>query len=247
MKRVDESMEFANTMAAKEGEEAKRRAATSQTVVVSILGICLLGGSGLAFLGIRGVNRVLRQIVRELSEGAAQVASAAGQVSASSHSLAQGSSEQAASLQETSASSNEIHSMAQKNGENSRVVADLMTQSQLKFAQTNRSLDQSLMAMDEINTQSDKIAKIIKVIDEIAFQTNILALNAAVEAARAGEAGMGFAVVADEVRNLAQRCAQAAKDTAALIEESVVKSNNGRVKVDEVAAAIRAITKIQPM
>jgi methyl-accepting chemotaxis protein/methyl-accepting chemotaxis protein-1 (serine sensor receptor) len=81
------------------------------------------------------------------------------------------------------------------------------------------------------------------VIDEIAFQTNILALNAAVEAARAGEAGMGFAVVADEVRNLAQRCAQAAKDTAALIEESIVKSNDGKNKVDQVAVAIRAITE----
>jgi methyl-accepting chemotaxis protein/methyl-accepting chemotaxis protein-1 (serine sensor receptor) len=87
------------------------------------------------------------------------------------------------------------------------------------------------------------VAKIIKVLDEIAFQTNILALNAAVEAARAGEAGMGFAVVADEVRNLAQRCAQAAKDTAALIEESIVKSNDGKTKVDQVAVAIRAITE----
>ena len=97
--------------------------------------------------------------------------------------------------------------------------------------------------MGDIKHSSDKIAKIIKVIDEIAFQTNILALNAAVEAARAGEAGMGFAVVADEVRNLAQRCAQAAKDTAALIEESIAKSNDGKSKVDQVAAAIRAITE----
>ncbi|MCC6391421.1 MAG: methyl-accepting chemotaxis protein, partial [Bryobacterales bacterium] len=101
----------------------------------------------------------------------------------------------------------------------------------------------SVVAMGEINTQSDKISKIIKVIDEIAFQTNILALNAAVEAARAGEAGMGFAVVADEVRNLAQRCAQAAKDTASLIEESIAKSNDGKVKVDQVASMIRAITE----
>jgi methyl-accepting chemotaxis protein len=97
--------------------------------------------------------------------------------------------------------------------------------------------------MGDIKASSDKVAKIITVIDEIAFQTNILALNAAVEAARAGEAGMGFAVVADEVRNLAQRCAQAAKDTAALIEESIAKSNDGKVKVDQVAVAIRAITE----
>jgi methyl-accepting chemotaxis protein len=135
--------------------------------------------------------------------------------------------------------------MARKNTENSRSAAELVGQSQQKFVETNQSLGQMVVAMNEINASSDKIGKIIKVIDEIAFQTNILALNAAVEAARAGEAGMGFAVVADEVRNLAQRCAQAAKDTAALIEESIAKSNDGKVKVDQVAGAISAITAEQ--
>jgi len=98
--------------------------------------------------------------------------------------------------------------------------------------------------MGEIKNSSDRISKIIKTIDEIAFQTNILALNAAVEAARAGEAGMGFAVVADEVRNLAQRAAQAAKDTASLIEESIAKSGDGKTKVDQVAVAIHAVTEV---
>jgi methyl-accepting chemotaxis protein/methyl-accepting chemotaxis protein-1 (serine sensor receptor) len=171
------------------------------------------------------------------------VASAAGQISSSSQSLAQGASEQAASLEETSAASEEINSMARKNAENSQAANALVTESQRKFTETNHSLETMVVAMGDIKTSSDKVAKIIRVIDEIAFQTNILALNAAVEAARAGEAGMGFAVVADEVRNLAQRCAQAAKDTAALIEESIGKSNEGKVKVDQVAVAIRAITE----
>jgi methyl-accepting chemotaxis protein len=97
--------------------------------------------------------------------------------------------------------------------------------------------------MKEIDGSSHKIARIIKVIDEIAFQTNILALNAAVEAARAGEAGLGFAVVADEVRNLAQRCAQAARDTAALIEESISTAGDGNAKLDQMAGAVRSMTQ----
>jgi len=223
-------------------ERASATQAKARWLATALISLTLLVGAIVLFV-VRMIDRSLTLAVGELSEGAEQVASAAAQVSASSQSLAQGASEQAASLEETSASSEEINSMARKNSENSRGAADLMTQSQTKFVQANVSLDQSVVAMGEINTQSDKISKIIKVIDEIAFQTNILALNAAVEAARAGEAGMGFAVVADEVRNLAQRCAQAAKDTASLIEESIAKSNDGKTKVDQVASMIRAITE----
>jgi len=224
--------------------DANSQASQSQSLTVSIVLSCVLFGIGaLVVVVVRQINRNLRQAITQLGTGATQVASAAAQVSSASQSLAQGSSEQAASLQETSASTEEISSMAHKNSDNSTVAAGLVTGSQEKFTETNRSLDEMVTAMQEINASSDKIAKIIKVIDEIAFQTNILALNAAVEAARAGEAGMGFAVVADEVRSLAQRSAQAARDTASLIEESIAKSNDGKTKVDQVAVAIRGITE----
>jgi methyl-accepting chemotaxis protein/methyl-accepting chemotaxis protein-1 (serine sensor receptor) len=224
----------------------KQEAQTSANIGFWLTGTLLALSSGLciafAFV-IRQINSVLHGSVIELAESAVQITSAANQVSSSSQSLAQGSSEQAATIEETSSVSTEINSMAQRNTENSRSTADLVTRSQDGFARTNQSLTEMVDAMDGINASSQKISKIIKVIDEIAFQTNILALNAAVEAARAGEAGMGFAVVADEVRNLAQRCAQAAKDTADLIEESIDRSNGGKLKVDEVAVAIRAITE----
>jgi methyl-accepting chemotaxis protein/methyl-accepting chemotaxis protein-1 (serine sensor receptor) len=223
------------------GNETHSSVARDRWLTLIMIGVFALVGAAVVWI-VRGINSRLRRAVHELDQGASQVASAAGQVSSSSQSLAQGASEQAASLEETSASSEEISSMARRNTDNSRSAAELVTDSGLKFVVTNKMLDQTVVAMAEINLSSGKIAKIIKVIDEIAFQTNILALNAAVEAARAGEAGMGFAVVADEVRNLAQRSAQAAKDTAALIEESIARSNEGKVQVDQVAESIRGIT-----
>ncbi len=191
---------------------------------------------------VRRISAVLSSSVIELAQSSEQIAAAASQVSSSSQSLAQGASEQAATIEETSSVSVEINSMAQRNTENSRQTAEIVTGSEAGFQRANSSLSEMVVAMEGISSSSQKISKIIKVIDEIAFQTNILALNAAVEAARAGDAGMGFAVVADEVRSLAQRCAQAAKDTTDLIEDSIQKSDGGMIKVDQVAVAIREIT-----
>ena len=224
-----------------DGGMALNGASNGRIWILGILFAAIGIGGALVFFMVRGINGVLTIAVTELAQGASQIASAAGQVSTASQSLAQGSSEQAASLEETSSSSEEINSMAQRNSQNCGEAATLMNESEQRFVRTNDALGQMVVAMAEINASSDKIAKIIRVIDEIAFQTNILALNAAVEAARAGEAGMGFAVVADEVRNLAQRSAQAAKDTAGLIEESIAKSNGGKVRTDLVAEEIRAL------
>lgn len=211
---------------------------------ISIIMMCVSFVLGCALIYLaRSISKTLSNSIAELGDGADQVAGAASMVSSSSQSLAQGASEQAASLQETAASSEEINSMAKKNTDNSRSTAELLAQSQEKVTLANRHLSDMVVSMNEITESSGKISKIIKVIDEIAFQTNILALNAAVEAARAGEAGMGFAVVADEVRSLAQRSAQAAKDTATLIEDSIAKSSEGKGKVDQVASAIRAVTE----
>jgi methyl-accepting chemotaxis protein len=217
------------------------QSAGSRWIEFILLGLGVLVGASVVTL-VRNINRTLRQAVAELYRGAEEVTSAASQVAGSSQSLANGASAQAASLEETSASSEEIRAMANQNTETTRAAAGVATESQLKFTEANKVLDQMVIAMGEINESSGKISKIIKVIDEIAFQTNILALNAAVEAARAGEAGLGFAVVADEVRNLAQRCAQAAKDTAALIEDSGAKSAEGKAKVDQVAGFLRVVT-----
>jgi methyl-accepting chemotaxis protein/methyl-accepting chemotaxis protein-1 (serine sensor receptor) len=226
-----------------EGDKQEASAAISNSHLISAVTLLVCLGLGVAVLfGVRGMNRDLLAGVTELAESIGQIASAASQVAASSQSMAQGASEQAATIEETSSASTEINSMAQRNTENSRSTAEIVTGAQVRTEQTNTFLKEMVEAMDGITSSSQKISKIIKVIDEIAFQTNILALNAAVEAARAGSAGMGFAVVADEVRNLAQRSAQAAKDTAELIEESIERSNGGKTKVDQVAGGIHTVT-----
>lgn len=220
---------------------ATAQEARSRWITFILLGLGVVVG-GCAAMLVGNISRNLRRAVTELYRGAEEVSSAASQVASSSQSTANAAVTQAASLEETSASSEEIRAMATQNTDTTRSASGLATASQQRFVDANSVLDQMVVAMSEINASSGKISHIIKVIDEIAFQTNILALNAAVEAARAGEAGLSFAVVADEVRNLALRCAQAARDTTALIEDSVTRSADGKAKVDQVAGFIRAIT-----
>jgi methyl-accepting chemotaxis protein len=226
--------------AASEASAAKSSRLRSLMVVIAISAIAV---GCFIFWMVRQINIGLQLLAGRMARSAEKVATAAGQVSGSSRSLAQGASEQAASLEETSASTEEIASITRKNADHASQVAGLMQQSEQGATEVNQTLDRMVEKMKEIDGSSNKIARIIKVIDEIAFQTNILALNAAVEAARAGEAGLGFAVVADEVRNLAQRCAQAARDTALLIEDSIANSRDGNARLDQMAGAVRAMTE----
>lgn len=194
-----------------------------------------------ALMGARTVSRRLLQVASALDEGASRVTSSSFQVAASSQSLASGASEQAASLEESSASLEEMASMTKRNAEGAIAAKDLASQARVAADTGAADMEEMRRAMHAIEESSVDISKIIKTIDEIAFQTNILALNAAVEAARAGEAGMGFAVVAEEVRNLAQRSANSAKETAAKIEDSMKRSKHGVMISEKVAESLQQI------
>ena len=226
---------------AEEASAAQAIEFASRWIAVFLTALSVVVGAVVLFI-IRRINTDLREIAMEMAEGANQVAAAASQLSSSSQALAAGASEQAASLEETSASAEEISSMTRRNAEASKSAALNMQEASQRIEDANRNLEQMVVSMGGINACSEKISGIIKVIDEIAFQTNILALNAAVEAARAGDAGMGFAIVADEVRNLAQRSASAARDTSTLIEESIAKTQDGKSKLEQVAKAVHSIT-----
>lgn len=201
----------------------------------------LLLGLAAAFFIIRGVNHALTKAAESISQGAFQVASASGQVSSSSQSLAQGASEQAASLEEISSSVEELASMTKRNADSAQSGKASSGQARTAAEAGATEMEHMQKAMDAIQQSSNDISKIIKTIDEIAFQTNILALNAAVEAARAGEAGAGFAVVADEVRSLAQRSAVAAKETADKIDDATARSAQGVEISGRVASGLQQI------
>lgn len=231
-----EEKRLAEANAASEGQAVRARWLMTGLFVLSLPVVVVV------LVTVQRITGMLRGVTGEITACATQVAGAAEQIASSSNSMSEVATRQASSLEETSASSQEMSSLTQKNAEASRHAASVMAEVDGRVREANVTLAEMIASMREIRASSEKIAKIIKVIDEISFQTNILALNAAVEAARAGDAGMGFAVVADEVRRLAQRCAQAAGDTATLIEESIATSSEGSRKIENMAASVSSIT-----
>jgi methyl-accepting chemotaxis protein len=203
---------------------------TFNTSLMIMIFIVLIGfglGLGLGIALSRGISVPITNITNGLNSASSQIALASNQLSSSSQEIANGATEQASSIEETTSSMEELASMVKQNVTNAQEASNLAEKASAFSKDGYGQMEKMLESMTEINKSSDQIKKIIKVIDDIAFQTNILALNAAVEAARAGEAGMGFAVVADEVKNLANRSAEAAKETSSMIEDSMKRTEAG--------------------
>lgn len=221
---------------------AEEIALANRIMILSSFFAVLLGVF-LSFVMTKAITVPLNRVIDGLKDGATQVASASDQLSGTSQALAEGASEPAASIEETSSSLEEISSMTRQNSTNANHADQLMKDANKVVQKANDSMSHLILSMEEISKAGSDISNIIKTIDAIAFQTNLLALNAAVEAARAGEVGAGFAVVADEVRNLAMRSAEAAKNTALLIEGTIKKVADGSELVSKTNCAFIEVTQ----
>jgi len=251
LKNISEQMNAEQIASIKKVDQAKENRieslASVQKTVALILVLALGAGAAisilLAIFIIRSITKPINTVITGLQKSANDVSTASGQMSVASQSLAEGASEQAATIEETSSSLEEMASMTKQNADNSGEADGHTQKASQVVAQANDSMSKLTVSITEISKSSEETSKIIKTIDEIAFQTNLLALNAAVEAARAGEAGAGFAVVADEVRNLAMRAADAAKETAQLIEGTVKKINEGGDLVKDTNEAFAKVSE----
>jgi methyl-accepting chemotaxis protein len=203
--------------------------------------LCGLSILGTVIIVRRNVVKPINQTIEGLTQSADQMTQVTRQLTSSSRSLAEGTSGQAASIEETSSSLEEMSAMTKQSADHANQADVLMQESNQVVQRANDAMTELTIAMDQIFQASEETSKIVKTIDEIAFQTNLLALNAAVEAARAGEAGAGFAVVSEEVRNLAIRSADAAKQTAQLIEDTVFKANEGNALVTKTSEAFSEV------
>lgn len=210
---------------------------TSQWVILGFIATIIIS-QYIAWLVTKNIEQSIKSVTEDLSDTSSNLTTLSRELTTTSNKLAEGSTQQAASIQETSSTLEESSSMVHQTTQNTK-EAEVLARKTKDFANKGNSEMQVMLgAMEELKKSSGEIAKIIKVIDEIAFQTNILSLNAAVEAARAGEAGKGFAVVAEEVRNLAQRSAQAAKDTARIIESNIELSEKCLNITDQVSSSL---------
>lgn len=236
MKLLEKMNRIVSILEARSQEKVKRTILIAMSIV-AVFGILV------AFAWttiIRPLCRHLLEAVRELDAAASQLNGAASQVSASSQVVAQYASEQSAAIAQTTASTDQVRQRATTNEEKAREAATFMDRAKDNFDAASRNLDDTVSSMNQIDEQTGRVSKVIRIIEEIAFQTNILALNAAVEAARAGTAGMGFAVVADEVRALAMRCQTAATETTSLIEGSVESTARGKASVKRITGSLHS-------